>query len=92
VTDRVAHVRTDAEGEVLGRYDYDGPYAGDLAGGWCLVRFDDTLEEIHVPASELRHVHDWGPLERSRLAGTLHRKCQGSGCNYVNALDDDQED
>ena len=29
------------------------------------------------------HEHDWGPVERSRFAGTLHRKCQVAGCKHV---------
>lgn len=36
------------------------------------------------------HRHLWGPLERSTLAGTVHRKCQVGGCRFVNALDDDE--
>lgn len=90
MTDRVAHIVTDAEGTVLDRYERHG--IGDLDGAWCLVRFDDTGEEINVPAAELEHVHDWGPLERSRLAGTVHRKCQGPDCRFINALDDDPPD
>ncbi len=37
------------------------------------------------------HEHQWGPLERSRLAGTVHRKCQVPGCKVVNAGDDDDD-
>jgi hypothetical protein len=37
------------------------------------------------------HEHEWGELERSRLAGTLHRKCLVDGCRAINALDDDEE-
>lgn len=38
------------------------------------------------------HEHVWGDLERSHLAGTVHRKCQVSGCRFVSALDDDDEE
>ncbi len=36
------------------------------------------------------HVHKFGPFERSRFAGTLHRKCQVPGCRDV-SLDGDEE-
>ena len=36
------------------------------------------------------HVHVWGPLERSRFAGTIHRKCYG--CRVVSIGDDDGGD
>lgn len=29
------------------------------------------------------HKHKWGPVERSRFAGTVHRKCQVPGCKAV---------
>lgn len=35
------------------------------------------------------HEHQYGPLERSHLAGTVHRKCMVPGCRFVAALDDD---
>jgi len=38
------------------------------------------------------HEHQWGPLERSRFAGTVHRKCTVPGCKAINALDDDEGD
>ncbi len=38
------------------------------------------------------HEHKWGPLEASRIAGTVHRKCQVDGCPMVNALDEDDDD
>ena len=35
--------------------------------------------------------HEWGPVERSRIAGTLHRKCLW--CKMVTLdLYDDEED
>lgn len=38
------------------------------------------------------HEHTWGDLEISRLAGTVHRKCQVEDCRFINALDDDFEE
>lgn len=37
------------------------------------------------------HVHAWGPLEHSRLAGTVHRKCQVEGCLIILAFDEDED-
>lgn len=37
------------------------------------------------------HTHIWGDLERSHLAGTLHRKCTVDGCRVINAYDDESE-
>lgn len=35
------------------------------------------------------HEHQWGPLEQSRFAGTIHRKCQVPGCKVISLDDDD---
>lgn len=40
---RVLHLETLAPGEAVAHHDLDGPYAGDLAGPWSLVHFDDGL-------------------------------------------------
>lgn len=40
--------------------------------------------------TEPDHVHIWGRLETSRLAGTAHRKCLVDDCKVVNAYDDDE--
>ena len=47
-----------------------------------------------MPANEndAEHEHQWGPLERSRFASTVHRKCQVDGCKVINALDDDDDE
>jgi len=37
------------------------------------------------------HEHVWGNLERSRFAGTVHRKCTVDGCRFVKALEDDEQ-
>lgn len=37
------------------------------------------------------HVHQFGPVERSRFAGTVRRKCLVEGCKVV-SLDDDETD
>lgn len=37
------------------------------------------------------HEHVWGPLEQSRFAGTVHRKCTVDGCRCINAYDDEEE-
>lgn len=35
------------------------------------------------------HAHQWGPFERSRIAGTVHRKCQVPECHEINLDGDD---
>ncbi len=47
-----------------------------------------TIHDLKIPGDE--HEHVWGPLERSRLAGTVHRKCTVEGCKAINALDDEE--
>lgn len=49
-----------------------------------------TTEWHYGPTGE--HEHKWGDLERSRIAGTLHRKCQVDGCRFINAYDDETDD
>lgn len=51
-TERVSHRSTGATGTVTGRWVEDSPFAGDLAGEWAQVQFDDGLE-CSVPAKEL---------------------------------------
>jgi hypothetical protein len=68
--------------------DPDGNECGDdeeLYGeGWAVVRLDDE----HDPD----HVHQWGAVEISRLAGTPHRCCVVTGCNIISLdLSDDDE-
>lgn len=35
------------------------------------------------------HEHDFGPWERSRMAGTVHRKCKVAGCKAISLDGDD---
>ena len=51
-TERVSHRRTGATGTITARWIEDSPYAGDLAGEWAQVTFDDGLQ-CSVLASEL---------------------------------------
>jgi hypothetical protein len=37
------------------------------------------------------HEHQWGPLEQSRIAATVHRKCQIAGCKMILAADEFDE-
>jgi hypothetical protein len=60
--------------------------AYDSAGAYHGARARALAELAEAGAS-----HAWGPLTRSRLAGTLHRPCQVVGCRVVSALDDDDE-
>jgi hypothetical protein len=43
------------------------------------------------PRKEGEHEHRFGPFERSRFAGTVHRKCLEPGCKVI-SLDDDEGD
>jgi hypothetical protein len=46
-----------------------------------------------MPQHEHEHEHKWGPVERSRLAGTPHRGCVVPGCRFVTLdLTDEGED
>lgn len=49
--------------------------------------YDEAVERLGLP-----HECVWGELERSRLGGQPHRKCQIPGCKMVNVLDDDDDD
>lgn len=40
----------------------------------------EANEPITTP-EPTEHIHEFGPFERSRIAGTLHRKCVG--CSVV---------
>ena len=37
------------------------------------------------------HMHEWGPIEVSHFAGTVHRKCTIAGCKYI-SIDFDEDD
>jgi hypothetical protein len=50
--ERVVFTSTGATGTVLGRYINDSPFAGDLAGEWATVQFDDG-DVINVRADSL---------------------------------------
>lgn len=52
---RVAHRGTGAAGTVTDRWENRSPYAGDLAGEWAQVQFDDGLS-CSVPTRELVEV------------------------------------
>lgn len=54
---------------------------GDIGGFGLWVVPDDEWDETNAE-------HVWGELERSPIAGTVHRKCVIWGCRAVNALDD----
>ena len=53
---------------------------------------DPEADDDDGDAYDPEHVHVWGPLTRSRLAGTVHRECTVVGCRVINALDDDDDD
>ena len=53
--------------------------------GYC-----DVDQEEEADGTK-EHEHKFGPLERSRLAGTAHRKCTVDGCKVIDALDEDDE-
>ena len=38
------------------------------------------------------HIHVWGPIQRSRIAGTLHRECEVIGCKFISLDLDESED
>ncbi len=50
----------------------------------------DWAIPIDAQHPDKQHVHEWGPLERSRFAGTVHRKCKG--CEVINAYDDEEQE
>lgn len=61
----------------------DDPDDYDDAGGWAVARLKDEFDPDHE--------HQFGPVERSHLAGTLHRKCYVAGCRFISLdLDDDE--
>ena len=52
-SDRVAHRRSDVHGTAAATQVLDGPFAGDQAGPWTLVHFDDGLT-CWCPDSQLQ--------------------------------------
>jgi len=50
------------------------------------LRKDQSVEDYLFPLTQ--HIHAWGPLERSRLAGTVHRKCK---CGEVLAFESEED-
>lgn len=50
--ERVTFTSTGATGVIVARFVNDGPYAGDLAGDWATVTFDDG-ETIDVKVTNL---------------------------------------
>jgi hypothetical protein len=78
------HVGPDATGFFI-ELEHDNPHSG-----W---RWAEHIHAAQEPDDDPEnHEHQWGPIEHSRLAGTVHRKCQVVGCKVINAYDDDPEE
>lgn len=62
-----------------------------FSNGQLYDRIVVDLSQIQAQRSDdADHEHQWGPLEQSRIAGTVHRKCQVPGCKVVNPYDDEE--
>lgn len=59
--------------------------------------YEEVSQDLTEPVMEMcscgigrEHEHEWGEWERSRIAGTLHRKCL-AGCKFI-SLDGDEDE
>lgn len=58
---------------------------------WNALNADRRLfAATHEPATT-GHKHVWGPVERARMTGNPHRKCQVDGCREITLDLSDEE-
>ena len=60
-------------------------------GEFYLTCRDDDDDDNDDDDDDDEHEHNYGPWEHSRLAGTLIRRCQVVGCQFI-SLDGDNDD
>lgn len=64
--------------------DDDSSDTEDTSEGWAIVRLDDEYDPDHI--------HQWGTVEHSRMAGTPHRSCLVPFCSTVSLDLSDTDD
>lgn len=83
-----AEIIRNEEGEVLG---WDYPSQDDSYDPRDDFGPEPDRCEEHDQIDCGEHHHEWGELEHSRFAGTLHRKCLDPDCRHIKALEDEED-